>query len=1106
MSDSGRVISRTASPSEWLDAAEAKWAPQLRDVSLVCEVDVKRPTVLKAAQALGMVYRQRIMADRFRGMFERWPACVVIAMTGVARLEFKQHTFWPEWWDACGWRGNDMHHREWGSAYIAALRSLDLPLSTSGQAYLGSIVMHAGIPAYCLEDLLRLLLQRKAQDPGLDAAAFFHWATAGEHRLHGVDEPVRRFLLADSEYAHDVLDRCIDLLDRLTEPEPDLDAVGLPSHIVEAAQKLAEEGKLTLERSAAERGSSSRCRSPQVGLDPFGYGVQLILPRTGAISAEVTEWTINADGVRSTVRSQSAWVGVAEEAPPTTYPLSQPVRMVRVQSPRLSKEVTLQVIDPAEPWLIFTEDGRRLPAGRQLPLEAIWVLYPDDLKLDSDTPLREMAEGRLPLGWNGWRLVLLSMEGRQWLGLAGREFSRRAVRGRAQPRLITGEPLVGVTTPYGSAVHADLPEIWLPAESQMTWHVEIRRVGGPVVFSRSYTVDQAASVKRMWETVERPILGAFEITVRGSIGRGMRRTVFIAEGLSVSYTPEIRLFTEEGLVSGRSIVVPPEGGKASPAEVSFTAHDVAEVIEYRAGDETEPLVVTPPHAQVLLQNSTEPATWSAGPVQLTAESLEDGGTLLLRIPAVDDSEPLHLVSGGADRQLVEVSGRQNGTGRYNLARLADTVRSYPHAQLVATVKGQRFPVAHIRPMRLASYVEHHGEILRLGDPAHVEGLTAGIYLATAPWREPITYPIEADGTVSLPPALQNAGPMIVHLRIEDPWVQVDWPRWPDYSAAFVCANPGVYPGDDPEEETLARYMAGYAKISGISRLDRLWTLIDLADHLRFGPGAAKLVADCSAELRNSPLAALRALRSVELNPGRAIVVLIDSGFAALAPESHDDEETTRELWSFFPAAAVLLSTAQPVGEWTLHAEDQCGDSLVDILDGGDPHIAVGRFGPGAEQLAALPPEQQDMAIRASGCVPAALLDERNRAFAAHKLLGERETPQAANVARESSRILRRARHILAHKHRSRDLLHFVEERRHPEGKGGWLALPAVSLGLALIARLAARGDDECVAVEREFRCHWRLLAEVAPDFITIDLVLAELLLVSQDIRSAKPLT
>ena len=74
----------------------------------------------------------------------------------------------------------------------------------------------------------------------------------------------------------------------------------------------------------------------------------------------------------------------------------------------------------------------------------------------------------------------------------------------------------------------------------------------------------------------------------------------------------------------------------------------------------------------------------------------------------------------------------------------------------------------------------------------------------------------------------------------------------------------------------------------------------------------------------------------------------------------------------------------------------------------------------------------------------------------------------------------------------------IAARRHPDGKGGWLALPAMSASLALVARIAARGDEACRSFERGWRDCWAGLARQAPDMAGIDLVLAEALIAGAD--------
>jgi hypothetical protein len=49
----------------------------------------------------------------------------------------------------------------------------------------------------------------------------------------------------------------------------------------------------------------------------------------------------------------------------------------------------------------------------------------------------------------------------------------------------------------------------------------------------------------------------------------------------------------------------------------------------------------------------------------------------------------------------------------------------------------------------------------------------------------------------------------------------------------------------------------------------------------------------------------------------------------------------------------------------------------------------------------------------------------------------------------------------------------------------------MSASLALVARIAARGDEACRSFERTWRGCWTDLARRAPDLTGIDLVLAE---------------
>ena len=245
---------------------------------------------------------------------------------------------------------------------------------------------------------------------------------------------------------------------------------------------------------------------------------------------------MTADGDSVTVRSRAPWAGTAEVAPQALRPLARPVRAVHVSLAGWDHVSELDVVPPDDPILFFSADGRWLPAQLPLPPDQLWILRPADRELTTVGELRVITESPVPSGWAGWHLQLGSLEKVSSLALPGGP--AHAVRGDTCPRLLLGEPFPGVTTPDGSPVYAEPPKLWLPDLPDLPgpaarWHVGIRpAAGGSCLVSRE--IGQAGTAD-IWDGVPRPILGAFDIIVRGPLGRWMRRTIFIAAGVPVSF-------------------------------------------------------------------------------------------------------------------------------------------------------------------------------------------------------------------------------------------------------------------------------------------------------------------------------------------------------------------------------------------------------------------------------------------------------------------------------------------------------------------------------------------------------------------------------------------
>jgi AAA domain/UvrD-like helicase C-terminal domain len=711
----------------WL--REDSWRPLLRSASLVAEADLHPGRARQVAAALGRLYAN-LHDPRTEGdaLLSRWPACLATAMAGVAAADYRGGAYWPALWEAAGCQGTPQDEEVWGRAFNAAISRLGMATFPE-QSFpsVGPILMHAGLPPYCLGDYYQLLLSRRRLDPEADAESFLAWATApgGEARLSRLAEPAQRFLLNGGAYAHDIVDRTLDLLGWLAGPDPDLDAVGLPSYMIEAAREQLAAGHLDLSgigrRRTGGHGTTAirRRAQPQIALDPYGQGVHVQLPAVGEMSAGVARWRITADGDTHATASRAMWIGAAGTTPETACALDRPVHSVLVSlAGHEDLAAELRVVDQADPVLFFNEEGRRLAGTVSLPRSQVWIMHPADQELEFTGQAGRIVEPTVPAGWDGWRLRLVSLNNVQAVGLHG--CRPHSVEVGARPRLLLGEPLPGVATPSGSPVYPVPPSLRLPQDlgASIRWYTEVSRVDGGALPARR-VVGPAGEID-IWEGIPRPVLGAFEITVRGPLGRGLRRTIFVAEGLSVDYQPQVRPLTRAGLAAGAARLTAATGATLQPAALHFGPGERAHVVEYRTGAASEPLVVTPPHVTMLCPGAGV-TTWTTSHIHLVTEEFAKAGRLLIRVQAssqpghvAEDSSPdrnperleLAVLVRGQQVQVIEASAEQSpGLVEFELARAADTIAAHGRAEFAVDMGGVLMPVGYVRPRRLALGVE-----------------------------------------------------------------------------------------------------------------------------------------------------------------------------------------------------------------------------------------------------------------------------------------------------------------------------------------------------------------------------------------------------------------
>jgi hypothetical protein len=361
--------------------------------------------------------------------------------------------------------------------------------------------------------------------------------------------------------------------------------------------------------------------------------------------------------------------------------------------------------------LFFTEDGRQLAGAAPLPRDQVWITHPADRELEFTGHPGPVVEPAVPVSWEGWRLRFVSLENVRSLGLRGGP--AHPVEVSARPQLLLGDPLPGVATPGGAPVYAVPPRLQLPQDlgASVPWYAEVRRAGGGAPLAGR--VAGPGGEVDIWEGIPRPVLGAFEVIVRGPLGRGLRRTLFVAEGLAAGYHPEVRPLTRVGLAPGTARLTATTGATALPTTLRFGPGERAQVIEYQTDAGPEPLVITPPHVAVLCAGAGV-TTWTTSQVHLVAEDFEKLGHLLIRIPAAGPEagsgrlgqlELAVLVRGQRAAVIAATGPPSRGLAGFDLASAADTIAGGGRAELALDMDGILMPVGYVRPRRLAPGVE-----------------------------------------------------------------------------------------------------------------------------------------------------------------------------------------------------------------------------------------------------------------------------------------------------------------------------------------------------------------------------------------------------------------
>ena len=633
-------------------------------------------------------------------------------------------------------------------------------------------------------------------------------------------------------------------------------------------------------------------------------------------------------------------------------------------------QVALSVVDDKNPLLAFGEDGLLLAPGLPIPARPTWLLFPGESNepaIDGEATI--LSESPLPPGWAGWSLQQRDLTHATNITVAG---SHRVVRSQAAAHIEVGEPVRGVRTSNGHLVVTTIPTIKLPEHlSDANWEVALLTGSGEPV-ARWSVADQSGDPNSVWDEIARPIVGTFTVRVRGPWGRGATRTVTIVENLDVRFTPSWRRFAPGGLQPGMARLSVANGMEATRTSIEFCEREREAFVRVGAHREFRTLVITPPHMTVAYQSADVTSSPSVRPLGLFREDIAaHPGTLVLDVGTAADPT-LYTIASGKPIQSITPSAGRAGIYRFDLSKLVDTLAGHPLVNLTLSADGA-LTVATVRPRRLFREATLTDGCLEFADCVAVEGLTAFAYPARAPWREPAVMPV-VEGQVKLPAWLNEAGPVRVLVRIEDPWAPLPVAEWPDRRQSTLVGCDGWVIDDDDEGTALSAFLAGVRDFpSEIADFTRLWTVRGLLPELGLGPRIKDVADAIDAALHENPRPALLAL-SASSAPSQTIPALVISAGLAWAnlEAAHDDAAPPWSVRSALPATLLSAADSQWSDEEVDAAVTVCGDVVSELLRGKDRFATLGRFDAGADLFDREPTMREEF-VRQAGLIPRGLL-------------------------------------------------------------------------------------------------------------------------------------
>lgn len=551
-----------------IDDFEQRLKEQIAHVELIAEINITPDEVEQLRQCVTGFLTTRGAHSATQQLEQRYPAVLVMFLVTQGMYGYQDGDYWSSVSSLTQIDTNTANR--WGRVFEDTLRAWQKPLfpHLGGRRYVDRILLHGGIPDYCLPDFFEHMLRPALLRPDLMLLdtddLITDWLTNSSVRFTS-DKPVLRFLEYGGALANNFVARCLDMARQYKDTGmlPHAVEAGLPERVIAKYAEWVHQR----EHVAAQREVQSRLQKPQLWFDPDGDGILLDLPaqRFPVEAHTITvAWQITA-GEHTECHEGYVWRhGTYWETEALRIPIDVVAEDYGISlylDRTLKRHWHFPGVCTTVPVLAFdAQTGLHIPCQGVLPNQELWLVYPASLSVTAEHGLLRGHLDYLPGAWHSYVASCWSLQQAHTLHIGCQAIAIEPDVATLRPQLIGGQLCQQlISTTRLTAYLGGPPDIRIPflghREQELgRWRIHIRDQHGTMLTSTllsevdfALTSDAGSVVVNLRALgLTHTTFGVFTIMMRGPLGRDATFFIALIPSLVMSGYEQIRLPDKDG--------------------------------------------------------------------------------------------------------------------------------------------------------------------------------------------------------------------------------------------------------------------------------------------------------------------------------------------------------------------------------------------------------------------------------------------------------------------------------------------------------------------------------------------------------------------------------